>query len=331
MCDYLGWKYDWKRDGKTIIYEVTPDEPKKMPTTFFKYYALTDYSVDALTNMYVYASHPAQLNDPFDCDMKLAKIEDIENAKALWECEFERVEQMFKDDEQAFFEYSTDCFSALVFRKQGILSLTEKCDNMKMWALYAQNTGFCLEWDIRQFPFVTKGPFPIHYVSAEEIKEVSSREFDVQTMVIIQTNVKQECWAEENEWRLLIQNPEGFDMKTFGEHSDELNQFFDHDRKFKYPIKALKSITLGINFFKDICDRQQIISQSPYEIHVCYQNSCHQTKVLDFLAEIGKSIFAEAISVRLMRKMGLTYLCSQINVVKINDLTYRITEYAEEN
>ena len=47
-------------------------------------------------------------------------------------------------------------FSTLVFRKQGILSLTEKCDNLKMWALYAQNTGFCLEWDVKQFPFVTK-------------------------------------------------------------------------------------------------------------------------------------------------------------------------------
>ena len=196
-----------------------------------------------------------------------------------------------------------------------------------MWALYAQNTGFCLEWDVKQFPFVTKGPFPIHYVSAEEIKEVSSKEFDVQTMAIIQTNVKQDCWVDEKEWRLLIQNPIGFDMKTFGKDADKFNQFTDHDRKFKYPFQALKSITLGINFFKELYDRQQIVSASPFvEIHVCYQNISNQTKVLDFLATIGKSIFAESIKVKLMLKTGLTYSIIPINVIKVNDLTFRIIE-----
>ena len=331
MRDYLGWKYGWHEEGNTIIYDIVPDEPKIMPETFFKYYALTEYSVDALTNMYVYASHPAQLNDPFDCDMKLAKIEDESNVRDLWEYDYERIKQRFDKDDQSLFDYSTDCFSALVFRKQGILSLTESCDNMKMWALYAQNSGFCLEWDVKWFPFVTKGPFPIHYVSAEKIKEVYSKEFDVQTMAIIQTNVKQDCWADEKEWRLLIQNPIGFDMKTFGEHSDELNQFCDHDRKFRYSIHALKTVILGINFFKDVSDKQEIISISPYEIQVCFQNNCHQTKVLDFLATIGKSIFAKSIKVKLMLKTGLTYSIVPINVIKINDLTFRITEYDKRN
>jgi hypothetical protein len=326
MQDYLGWKYGWHKDGETIVFDVVPNEFKPKPDTFFKYYALSDYSVEALTNMYVYASHPAQLNDPFDCDMKLAKIEDENNAKALLQPIYEEVKQLFSDNRQSLFEFSTDCFSTLIFRKQGVLSLTDSCENMRMWALYTANTGFCVEWDINQFRFATKGPFPIHYVDAKDIRELSSKEFDVRTMALIQTNVKQDCWDDENEWRLLIQSPQGFDMKTFGKHAEELNQFSDHDRKFKYPIHALKSITLGINFFKDVYDKQQIISVSPYEIHVCYQKICHQTKVLDFLAAIGKSVFSTIVSIRMMIKIGLEHKIVPIAVVKIGDLTFRITE-----
>lgn len=326
MQDYLGWKYGWHKDGETIVFDVTPKEFKPKPNTFFKYYALTDNSVDALTNMYVYASHPAQLNDPFDCDLKLAKIEDEDNAKTLLQPIYEEVEQIFGDNKQDLFEFSTDCFSTLVFRKQGVLSLTDSCENMKMWALYAQNTGFCVEWDIKQFQFAMKGPFPIHYVNAKDIRELSSKDFDVRTMALIQTNVKQDCWSDENEWRLLIQSPQGFDMKTFGKHAEKVNQFSDHDRKFKYSIHALKSIILGINFFSVVNDKQQIISISPYEVHVCFQNSCRQTKILDFLATIGKSIFAESIKIKLMVKTGLTYSIMPINVIKTNDMTFRIIE-----
>lgn len=176
-----------------------------------------------------------------------------------------------------------------------------------------------------------KGPFPIHYVDANEIRELSSRDFDVRTMALIQTNVKQDCWRDENEWRLLIQSPLGFDMKTFGKHAEEINQFADHDRKFKYPVQALKSITLGINFFKDVYDRQQIISETLYEIHVCYQKKCNQTKLLDFLATNGKSVFANAITINLMLKKGLKYSMISVNIIKINELTYRITECETKN
>ena len=215
-------------------------------------------SVDALTNLYVYASHPEQLNDPFDCDMQLAKIEDDANARALWEGLYSQARGMFEMDDQSFFHYSTEAFTALMFRKWGILSLTDTCNNPIMWSSYANNNGFCLEWNIWQFPFVKKGPFPIHYVEKRE--EVSSKDYDVQTMMLIQSNVKLQDWAYEHEWRLMIQPPSGFDMMTFGKNADKFNQMPDlHNRKFKYPLCALKSITLGINFFKDIADRQQVI------------------------------------------------------------------------
>ena len=56
------------------------------------------------------------------------------------------------------------------------------------------------------------------------------------------------------------------------------------------------------------------------------KKSCHQAKVLDFLATIGKSIFAESIKVKLMLKTGLTYSIKPINVIKSNELTFRTIE-----
>ena len=326
MKDYLGWKYGSHYNGTTIEFDLEPDRHYDMPKTFFKYYALTNNSVDALTNLYVFASHPLLLNDPFDCDCNLAKIEDVVNAKALWRELYDQVHGVFAEDEQAFFQFSSDCFTTLMFAKWGVLSLTDSCENQIMWSSYANNDGFCLEWDIQQFTFAKKGPFPIHYV--EKVEKASSRDFDVQTLALIQSNVKQKDWNYEHEWRLMIQPPAGFDMLTFGKNADKINQTLDmHNRKFKYPLSALKSIILGINFFKDLADRQQIINISPYECHLCYQKSCLQTKLLNFLDRLGKmnnSILIPQIGLRI--KKGLCAEIIPIEVVKINELTYRIIE-----
>ena len=320
MRDYLGWKYGYNKENGDFI--IIPSKKYDIPKTFFKYYALNDNSVDALTNMYIYASHPYLLNDPFDCDGELAKIEDYVSAKAIWENLFDNVKMIYNNDADLF-KYTTECFSTLMFAKYGILSLTTTCENTIMWSSYANNNGFCLEFDVRNFPFKHIGPFPIHYV--EMIEQGSSLNYNVQELVLIQSNVKNNCWQYENEWRLLVMPPEGFDMKTFGKYSERLNQFPNlHDRKFRYPIKALKSIILGVDFFKEPCERQQIINQIPYELHICYQKVCHETKILDFLDRLSKNDISAPI--RLIVKTGLTYKIIPIVVSKINYLTYRITE-----
>ena len=129
-------------------------------------------------------------------------------------------------------------------------------------------------------------------------------------MILIQTTVKQDCWNDENEW---------FVEKTNVKERKVLNNADAWTGK----------MTLGMHFFKDICERQQVVSDSPYEIHICYKSTCNQTKVLDFLATIGKSVFADAIKIQLMLKMGLAYRLVPISVVKINEITYRIVEKNE--
>ena len=317
MYIYQGWKYLHEPIAGKL--NIEPNIEIERPKTFFKYYAVSKNSVDALTNMYVYASHPAQLNDPFDCDNSLAKIEDKVNARVLWEDLYDSVKEMYPNDND-FYKFSTETFTTAVFRKQGIICLAPTNTELIMWSNYAQNNGFCLEWDVSKFTFDHYGPFPIHYV--REVEEASSLKYDVLTLALIQTNVKQECWKYEKEWRLIVKNPVGFDFESFGKYANEFNERPGlHNRKLYYPIEALKSITLGIHFFKEIEERQEIVSSNPLEIHVCYSKTCLQTRVLDFLSKITKYI-----GIQYMVKEGLSSKIIPIEIVRINGLTFRIIE-----
>ena len=139
-----------------------------------------------------------------------------------------------------------------------------------MWALYASNTGFCVEFDVDKFPFIKHGPFPIHY--CDEIDPLIVQNEDMHAPLLIQTNIKNHVWSYEHEWRLLIENPEGQDMRTKGcRWIEELDSNMPnmHDRKFYYPVEAVKSITLGYYFFRgvniiEIGDAAQIRAESIY-------------------------------------------------------------------
>lgn len=316
--EYLGWKYGY--DRRTNQFLVVPPFEHVVPKSFFKYYSMSDYSIDALTYMYVYASHPAQLNDPFDCDVNLARIEDDVSAKYLLQGFYNDLRRASRSDSQ-FFDYASDVFTTIEFAKLGILSLTNSCTNPVMWSLYSENKGFCLEFDISKFPFSYYGPFPIHYVDI--IRHASSKVYGVTTLAAIQSNVKEKCWCHENEWRLLIQNPPGLDMVTYGKYSNEINNSSPnlHNRKFGYPISALKSITLGVNFFKDIQEQNRLFIKGSTKVQIKYQNICKQTKILDFLCKVSGSI-----DVRLIYKDGLKFELLKIKVFKDDDVTYRIDE-----
>lgn len=320
LQDYKGWKYDLDVSGRKYV--VIPNQKVELPGSFYKYYSLSDNSVDALLNLFVYASHPALLNDPFDCDVSLVKIEDEHNARYLLGDSYEDIRKMYSDNDR-FYKYISEYFTTSQFAKIGIFSMTDSYNNPLMWTHYTENTGFCLEWDISKFPFPYFGPTPIHYV--DKVEHVSSIEYELPNMLVIQSNVKYDYWEYEHEWRLLINSPEGFDMKTFGKYSNDINKAFPdlHDRKFRYPLSALKSITIGVNFLRELKEQDRINVVSSTEISACYKNQCHQTRILDFLDRLCQ---CSDIIIRFLFKDDLMYKEWIVDVVKNDYLTYRIIE-----
>lgn len=246
QANLFGWTYVYA-NGK---FHIIPDVEYEIPQTLYKYYALTPNSVDALMNTYIYATHPNQLNDRLDCYEQLIDFDTPDTIREFFG-EYETIvdflnlpdEQLFTKENRKHFQHM---FKILVYQKFGVLSMSEGFDNMLMWAHYAQNSGFCLELDYTQFPFNYSGPFPVNY--QESFSPIKLSKTPLESAIAAQSNVKNKIWEYEKEWRVIIHAPEKFIMKTFG-YWHGANQFANHNRKFYYPVTAIKSIILGFSFF----------------------------------------------------------------------------------
>lgn len=206
------------------------------------------------------------------------------------------------------------------------MSFASGCDNYQMWALYTQNIGFCLEFDTGKFPFLHYGPFPINYT--ENIPgPVHIGDVGGNLAMIIQTNIKNVWWNYEDEWRLYIPNPIGFDLKFFGNEFEEskYNRGDEHDRKFKYPIDALKSVILVPKFFDKLVANP--VSLDEMDV-VCLPDKSLEFNVLDFLARITEKVEVE---IRLAHLSGFShYEFIPIHILKYSDRKFRITNpYSE--
>ena len=314
--EYCGFNYEADGIG---YYDIIPNKEVPMPNTFFKYYALTENSVDALTNLYIYATHPNQFNDPFDCNENLIAFDTWEDVKTLWEGGLDNIVSCFSKLEEMC-KYSTYAFKTVLYRHLGLFSLATIPDNYLMLALYSQKTGFCVEFDVNQFPFQHFGPFPINYVK-DIPGPIHIGETGGAIAMLIQSNVKNIWWQYENEWRLYIPNPCGLDMLSFGPETKRFNSPSDHDRRFKYSMSALRSVTLGNAFFEDFI----INTKSEFEIEVetSITNNSLKMKILDFLSELQSNT---DLIVRITSVYGFSiYNYIPVFIMKLHNNKYRIT------
>lgn len=317
--EYCGFQYGY---DKTEGYSIVPPSNDVPPASFYKYYALNECNVDALTNLYIYASHPNQFNDPFDCNSKLIEFRTWEDVRNWCGEKYDLVKETFINLDSSC-DFCQESFRTLIYRKLGLVSLTTRYDNYQMWAMYAQNNGFCVEFDVSQFPFPKFGPFPINYVSSIPYP-IRVGEFGGNLSMLVQSNIKNDWWKYEKEWRLYIPSPEGLDMKSFGnEYQMSLYNFGEeHDRKFRYPISAIKRIILGFNFF----ERLSCNSISPEEIDVVCMPEKNQLelRLLDFLARTNCRI---NYSVMLAQLNDFnSYQFNPVTILKYADYKFRIIE-----
>ena len=237
------------KENTQEIFDINYDtEVHKKPKEFFKYYSLSPNSLSALTNTYLYASHPAQLNDPFDCDKSLIDIDDDITQDFLIH-DIEDIISKRKWSREEIHMFVRDYYYELVYKKLGIISLTTKPKNELMWAHYATSKGFCVSFDITKFTFKNYGVFPINYLS--HVETIKTSNVGIKIATAAQCTIKSENWKYEDEWRLLVSNPLGQDFKTFGDYASDLNTTKCHDRKMTYPLDAINYVILGFCFISD--------------------------------------------------------------------------------
>ena len=260
--------------SKENLFEVKFDALKRpVPESFYKYYSLSENSVNAITTPCVYASHPNQLNDPFDCCKDIIKVDDQETLLCLIGDSYDSLYNMLSERE--FDDFVSKALSTLMYRKYGIFSMTSNPYNELMWSHYSQKSGFCVELEMNKFTFKHYGPFPVNYV--DTLPQISTSEVGLKLAANIQCNVKRLAWSYENEWRLIIPNPEGLDMKSFGDKPFCYNCGFEHDRRFRYSIEAIKRIILR----KDFINHDDIVDQ--YEGCIIVKMNEDDTNKMDLM------------------------------------------------
>lgn len=273
--DIYNWKYIFDGTG----FDIIPNEETDKPEILYKQYGLNQYSIDSLINQYIYATHPSQLNDIFDCNEELLDFDDIETIKFLLGDSLSEIEidKLIKEDFESLKIFVQRNFREKIYRKWGVFSMTGNPNNVLMWSYYSNHTGFCIEFDISKFPFQFYGPFPINY--QPKIESLSIKQVGVQIGVLAQSNLKDEIWKHENEWRLMIAAPDGMDM--FSPNFEIFKRLGGHNRKFNYPLEAIKSIALGNRFFDP--DEIHEINNMTLEINL-KSNFEQKSIMLDYLA-----------------------------------------------
>ena len=300
------WTYKYDKGSK---FEIIPNELYEKPRVLSKLYALDSYSVDALINQYVYATHPWQLNDIFDCNEDLLDFDDVQIVREFLKDAIpkDELDRLIKDEFNSIKALAGRNFREIIYRKWGIFSMTGNPNNVLLWSYYGGNKGFCIEFDITQFPFENYGPFPINYQA--DLKPLSIKEIGIQLGVLAQCNLKDKSWEHEQEWRLMIANPEGQDLRSPA--FKVLKDLGGHDRKFNYPITAIISIALGNKFFEP--DEIEDISGSELKITL-QENIGLKSMVLDFIS------YKEIVTYLGLRT-GFTKLqFKKVKVSKINEI-----------
>jgi hypothetical protein len=155
----------------------------------------------------LWAGSPLTFNDPFDC----YPVIDLEGTRAEKEAWAARVAPTFGISIQKAIESIEQALGDPAIREEllawrenvdsvRVLSLTERPDDMLMWAHYANSHhGYCLELD------ATIRPLSLAYRVHYDERRPAFRLFDPNRADIVKHTLlhKADFWRHEREWRLV--------------------------------------------------------------------------------------------------------------------------------
>jgi hypothetical protein len=235
------------KDQKGLLFIKKTDSPQDNDE-LYHYYALNNNGVSSLVKSYIYANHPEDFNDPYDCGRDLISYE-----KTPWHDILELNDNFFDPDKlkklyesndakdkQKLYDHLNFIIYNVIYLKVGIFCLTSKNDSIEMWSYYTNHRGFVLKFKMNELPSNYWGPFPINY--AKQFDQINYSIFK-KASFIYQSNIKASCWEPENESRIIFYGPNMMKIP----YRDTPNS---HTRKFYYDRNCLKEIILGYNFFE---------------------------------------------------------------------------------
>ena len=226
---------------------------KNIPCVLYRYGTFSANSICSLINKTVWFADPRSFNDPFDCRFSILESSPKSfkmPAKLGAEVMVEKFNACKKGEEyDSSKEYRDKLEKALT--EIGVLCLSSSNDNMLMWSHYADNhQGFCLGFRIMENDI-----FEARVVDYEgKYIEFRIEEFAENLEGYINDIIynKASSWVYEEEYRIVIDIPDGDDSKRSvewknfmaldsiyfgykmpGHHRDTIYNLFKSDSRIK--------------------------------------------------------------------------------------------------
>lgn len=207
-----------------------------VPKHLYKYFSISEFSLNSLENDYIYLSNPKDFNDPFDCNRNLI----AEKQKKLNEWEY--VESL-----NNIFDIGIACFS-----ENGMEPL--------LWSHYTNSyRGYCIKFNVATLIKNSNDYVKLKQVIYSQDPNVISETHPFSSFY--QYLLKLGNWNYEREWRLLFKNPGNvgnrfyFDkncieeisvgyknMDNFTDKERELQSKFDQIRKKRFNEVPLMTV-----------------------------------------------------------------------------------------
>ena len=275
------YSVDYNLPERDII-QIRSQEHSEIPTHLYHYFKLDRNSIKALIEHYIYAGHPYDFNDPFDCNKDLITFEKtsideilllnggIFNEEALIKLhKSNKPEDKFKlNDHLNWLLYN------VIYMKVGIFCTTTNYESMEMWSYYSEHKGFIIKYNLDILPKNFWGPFPINYTNNFEKIDY---EIFKRSSFIYQSNIKADCWDHEKEWRLIFYGPNAMKVP----HRDIPKA---HKRIFYFNPKAIEEVILGYSFF-EINEYLSDLSSQEKQVVKLRKNRKEKRKLLKFILE----------------------------------------------
>ncbi|WP_144219303.1 MULTISPECIES: DUF2971 domain-containing protein [Flavobacterium] len=324
---YGEWLYKLENGNHEV------ESPKETPKSVFKYYANNTNGKNAVTNQYLFCSHPYHLNDSMDSSNLLwdfSKLSEPLFLKFYNQYNFNNhFEVNYEEEKKNGFIQIKQLFYDMITNGSGIISLTTEPLHTLMWSHYATEKGFMIELDWEtikdELPALNENInnyafFPIQYVeNLESIDFFLSNCNSPDVPFLYSIGVKRQDWNYENEWRLVTY------ANGYGVPDSLLSPLPDipssQERKVFYPLGAIKSITLGKQFFNGLNVEQHI---APLTFKM---KDSEDLKFVNFLIEkLGDKIFlcGEYEEAKAFKRSS-----ERISLTKINDKTILIERHNE--
>jgi hypothetical protein len=242
------YQFDENYKNQKELFSIKKTDSPQNYDELYHYYSLNKNGVSSLVKSYIFANHPEDFNDPYDCCRDLISYEktpwneildlndnffDSDKLKSLYESSDPK-------DKQKLYDHLNFLIFNVIYLKVGIFCLTSRNDSIEMWSYYTNHRGFVLKFKMDKLPNNYWGPFPINY--AKQFNPINYSIFK-KASFIFQSNIKASCWEPENESRIIFYGPNTMKIPF----RDTPNS---HDRKFYYDRSSITEIILGYNFFE---------------------------------------------------------------------------------